>query len=279
MASDHSDDNELPGSPNFIQSLARGLAVIRAMGRASAPLTIAETASAAGLTRAGARRILLTLEQLGYVRLTGRQFALTPLILDLSGAFQGSDVLWSLVEPQLNALVSDINETASAGVLDDLDIVYVLRLKPVRRLHFDLAPGARLPAHVSSMGRVLLADLPPRQLDAYFERARIERYTANTVVDERALRRVIAQAGKQGYAMVVGEMDETITGISVPVRNRSGQAVTALNISTTQARVSQETIRSRMLPRLIDAASSIQRSLRIRETARRARTRNGARPQ
>jgi IclR family pca regulon transcriptional regulator len=277
MTSGDSDDNDLSSSPDFVQSLARGLAVIRAMGRASAPLTIAETAGAAGMTRAGARRILLTLEQLGYVRLKERHFALTPRIMELSSAFQGSDVLWSLVEPQLSALVADINETASAGVLDDLDIVYVLRLKPVRRLHFDLGPGARLPAHVSSMGRVLLADLPAHQLDAYFERARIERYTANTIVDEAVLRRTIAQAGKQGYAIVVGEMDETITGISVPVRNRSGQAVTALNISTTQARVSPDVIRSRILPRLLDAAASIQRSLRLRETTRRGRNRNGAR--
>src|SRR5262245_50815464 len=117
MASGDSSDNDLSSSPDFVQSLARGLAVIRAMGRASAPLTIAETASAAGMTRAGARRILLTLEQLGYVRLKERHFTLTPRIMELSGAFQGSDVLWSLVEPQLNALVSDINETASAGVL------------------------------------------------------------------------------------------------------------------------------------------------------------------
>jgi IclR family pca regulon transcriptional regulator len=277
MASGKSSDFKIPDSPNVIQSLARGLAVIRAMGGASAPLTITEVAASTGLTRAGARRILLTLESLGYVRLKGRHFALTPRIMELGSAFEGSDVLWDIAEPHLNALVSETMETASAGVLDDLDIVYVLRVKPARRLHFALGPGARLPAHVSSMGRVLLADLPPRQLDFYFARTTIERYTASTVVDEKTLRRLIAQAGKQGYAIVNGEMDETITGISVPVRNTSGQAVAALNISTAQARVSQDEVRNRILPRLLGAATQIQRSLRSREVARGGRTKSVAR--
>jgi IclR family pca regulon transcriptional regulator len=277
MALGKSSDFKIPDSPNVIQSLARGLAVIRAMGGASAPLTITEVAASTGLTRAGARRILLTLESLGYVRLKGRHFALTPRIMELGSAFEGSDVLWDIAEPHLNALVSETMETASAGVLDDLDIVYVLRVKPARRLHFALGPGARLPAHVSSMGRVLLADLPPRQLDFYFARTTIERYTASTVVDEKTLRRLIAQAGKQGYAIVNGEMDETITGISVPVRNTSGQAVAALNISTAQARVSQDEVRNRILPRLLGAASQIQRSLRSREVARGGRAKSAAR--
>lgn len=277
MASGKASDFTIPHSPNVIQSLARGLAVIRVMGQASAPLTITEVAGSTGLTRAGARRILLTLETLGYVRLKGRHFALTPRIMELGRAFEGSDVLWDIAEPHLNALVAETMETASAGVLDDLEIVYVLRVKPARRLHFALGPGARLPAHVSSMGRVLLADLPTRQLDFYFARATIERYTASTIVDEKALRRIIAQAGKQGYAIVVGEMDETITGVSVPVRNPAGQAVAALNISTAQARVSQDEVRNRILPRLLDAASQIQRSLRSREASRLARTKSAAR--
>ena len=277
MASGKPSDFKIPNSPNVIQSLARGLAVIRAMGSASAPLTITEVAGATGLTRAGARRILLTLETLGYVRLKGRHFALTPRIMELGSAFEGSDVLWDIAEPHLHALVAETKETASAGVLDDLDLVYVLRVKPARRLHFALGPGARLPAHVSSMGRVLLADLPPRQLDFYFARAPLERYTASTVVDEKALRRIIAQAGKQGYAIVNGEMDETITGVSVPVRNPAGQAVAALNISTAQARVSQDEVRNRILPRLLGAATQIQRSLRSREAARTGRTKSAGR--
>lgn len=277
MASGKTSTFKIPNSPNVIQALARGLAVIRAMGSASAPLTITEVAGKTDLTRAGARRILLTLESLGYVRLKGRHFALTPRIMELGSAFEGSDVLWDIAEPHLNMLVSETMETASAGVLDDLDVVYVLRVKPARRLHFALAPGARLPAHISSMGRVLLADLPARQLDFYFARATIERYTASTVVDEKALRRIIAQSGKQGYSIVNGEMDETITGISVPVRNPSGQSIAALNISTAQARVSQDEIRNRILPRLLSAATQIQRSLRSREAARTGRAKSAAR--
>jgi IclR family pca regulon transcriptional regulator len=277
MASGKTSNFKIPNSPNVIQALARGLAVIRAMGSASAPLTITEVAGKTDLTRAGARRILLTLESLGYVRLKGRHFALTPRIMELGSAFEGSDVLWDIAEPHLNMLVSETMETASAGVLDDLDVVYVLRVKPARRLHFALAPGARLPAHISSMGRVLLADLPARQLDFYFARTTIERYTASTVVDEKALRRIIAQSGKQGYSIVNGEMDETITGISVPVRNPSGQSIAALNISTAQARVSQDEIRNRILPRLLNAATQIQRSLRSREAARTGRAKSAAR--
>ena len=249
-------------SPIFIQALARGLSVIRAMGRASAPVTIAEAASATGLTRAGARRILLTLEELGYVRLKGRHFALTPRIMELGSAFHSSDILWSIVAPYLESLSAETLETASAGVLDDLDVVYVLRVKPARRLHIDISPGARLPAHVSSMGRVLLAAQPARALDQYFRRARIERYTPHTLVDEKALRRAIAQAGEQGYALVAGEMDETIVGVSVPVRNASGAIVAALNISSGQARVTPERAKSHILPKLRGAASAIEEALR-----------------
>jgi IclR family pca regulon transcriptional regulator len=259
-------DDRQSASPNFVRSLARGLSVIRAMGQASAPLTITETATSTGLTRAGARRVLLTLEKLGYVRLKGRHFALTPRIMELSRAFHGSDALWGIAEPYLNALVAETNETASAGVLDDLEVVYILRFKPARKLHFELGPGARLPAHVSSMGRVLLADLPPRRLDMYFRRAKIERYTPYTIVEEKALRQAIGKAGEQGYAVVVGEMEETITGVSVPVRNLAGQAVAALNISAAQMRVNDEKIRKEIVPKLQDAADNIQRALRMRGT-------------
>jgi IclR family pca regulon transcriptional regulator len=249
-------------SPIFIQALARGLSVIRAMGRAAAPVTIAEAASATGLTRAGARRILLTLEELGYVRLRGRHFSLTPRIMELGTAFHSSDILWNVAEPHLESLSAETLETASAGVLDDLDVVYVLRVKPARKLHIDIGPGARLPAHVSSMGRVLLAAQPPRALDQYFRRARIERYTPHTIVDEKVLRRVIAQAGEQGHAIVVGEMDETIVGVSVPVRNASGSVVAALNISSAQARVTPERAKSHILPKLRNAAAAIEDALR-----------------
>jgi IclR family pca regulon transcriptional regulator len=248
-------------SSGFVQSLARGLSVIRTFAREGRPLTITEVAGLAGLTRAGARRILLTLESLGYVKLSGRHFAVTPRVMELSRGFQASGSIWSVAEPFLEQLVAEINETASAGALDDLEVVYVLRVRPKRPLHMNIGPGARLPAHISSMGRVLLADLHPRRLESYFRRATLERYTDYTLTRVEEIRAAIAEAAKRGYAKVVGEMDESIIGISVPVRSPEGRVLAALNVSVARARHSERDVETQILPKLQATARSIERTL------------------
>src|SRR5882672_172396 len=147
-----------PASRNaIVKSFARGLQVVKTLAEGHAPLTIAEVAERAQLTRAGARRLLLTLQELGYVALRGRHFSLTPRIMELRCSYSTSAPIWMAVEEHLGELVDDINETASAGMLDDLDIVYVLRLRTPRAIHLDIESGSRLPAHITSIGRVLLA--------------------------------------------------------------------------------------------------------------------------
>jgi IclR family pca regulon transcriptional regulator len=147
-----------------VQSLTRGLAVLRAVAPGHERLTIAEAAARTGLTRAGARRILLTLQHLGYIRSDSRHSFLTARVLDLARGF-GERALWDATRPVLQSVGDALNETTSAGVLDGAEVVYVLRIPSARPLHIGVSPGTRLPAHVSSMGRVLLAALPGSALE------------------------------------------------------------------------------------------------------------------
>lgn len=149
-----------PGD-SYVQSFARGLEVIRSFSARAPEQTLSEVAAATGLTRAGARRILLTLQTLGYVRSDGKYYALTPRILDLGFAYLSSTPLWNLAEPAMEALVDEVKESCSAAVLEGLDVVYVLRVHTHKIMSTNLGVGSRLPAFWTSMGRVLLAALPP----------------------------------------------------------------------------------------------------------------------
>src|SRR5438067_5295839 len=154
-----------PGD-TYVQSFARGLQVIRSFSAQAPQQTLSEVAQRTGLTRAGARRILLTLESLGYVRCQGRQFSLAPRILDLGFAYLSPLPLWNLAEPVMERLVEEVKESCSAAVLDGPDIVYVLRIPTHKIMSINLGIGSRLPAHCTSMGRTLLADLDAESLDA-----------------------------------------------------------------------------------------------------------------
>lgn len=248
---------------DFIQSIARGLAVIRALGTRDDGLTIAETAQAAGLTRAGARRILLTLARLGYVVFDDRRYQLTPRILDLGQAYFASRPIWRVAAPVLKALAITINETVSAGVLDGTDVLYVLRYNSARPLHLGLAPGARLPAHASSMGWVLLSGLSEIELADYFRRATLDRLTPRTVSDEAALRAHIAEAAKARYAYQSGTVEEGIAGLSAPLRDGAGRIVAALNISTNIQRASAKRAIATLLPQLQAAAAQIEAAINV----------------
>src|ERR1051325_11464633 len=148
-------------SPNFVQSLARGLSVIEAMGKGGGPMTLSEVAVATSFSRAAVRRLLLTLEKLGYVAAQNRRFSLTPHVLGLGYAFLASLPLTDVVTPAMESLVDEIHESCSVSVLDGNDIVYVARVPTKRIMSVNLSVGTRLPAYATSMGRVLLAGLPP----------------------------------------------------------------------------------------------------------------------
>ena len=195
--------------PDFVQSFARGLAVIEAFDREHAAMTLSEVARRAGLTRAAARRLLLTLCELGYAETDGRLFSLRPRVLKLGFAYLHAQGIWDLAQPFLVELVERIHESCSIAVLDGRDIVYVARVPTrTRIMSINLGIGSRLPAHATSLGRVLLAALPEAGLDALLaEAAPLPAYTERTVTDPAELARRIAQVRRDGWCILDQELE------------------------------------------------------------------------
>jgi IclR family pca regulon transcriptional regulator len=248
---------------HFIGAFAKGLAVLRAFGDGASVLSLSEVAERTGLTRAGARRYLLTLQELGYAGHDGRDFFLLPKVLSLGYAYLSSMPLWSFAEPILERLVEDLGETCSLSVLDDTDIVYVLRIPVHRILNAGVTVGSRLPAYCNSMGRVLLGGLSDAQLDGYFARAEIRAFTSRTTTDPAKLRRIIAADRRKTYAWVSGEMQEHIAGLSVPVLDRRGRILAALNVSVNRSGISEKALTAMLLPKLRRAAEQMAASVAI----------------
>jgi IclR family transcriptional regulator, pca regulon regulatory protein len=245
-----------------VQSLERGLAVIRAFDAEHRELTLSEVARATGLTRAAARRFLLTLVRLGYVHAAGGRFSLRPRVLELGFAYLSSLSLPEVAQPHMEQLVAKINESSSISVLDDTDIVYVARVPTRRIMSITLAVGTRLPAYATSMGRVLLAALPEAELEERLARVDLRPLTKRTVTDRDELRRVLAGVRRQGYAVVDQELEEGLRSGAVPIRDASGQVVAALNVSVHASRTSMQALRSDFLRPALEAAEGIEGELR-----------------
>ncbi len=250
-----------PREPHFVQSLERGLSVISAFGPGRSTLTLSEVSRATDLTRAAARRFLLTLVDLGYVRHDGRLFSLTPKILGLGYAFLSSLTLPGVAEPHLDRLSRQLHESASASVLDGTDIVYVARVPAARIMTVAINVGTRFPAHATSMGRVLLAGLDADALDAYLDAAVLEQFTPHTVTDEAVLRERLDEVRTQGYALVDQELEHGLRSIAVPVRDRQGTVVAAVNISSHVSRVTRDKARRQFLPPLLRVVHDIEADL------------------
>jgi IclR family pca regulon transcriptional regulator len=210
-----------------------------------------------GLTRAGARRILLTLQTLGYVQSDGRLFRLTPRILDLGFAYLSSMPIWDLAEPVMEALRDEVKESCSAAVLDATDIVYVLRVPTHKIMRITLGVGSRLPAYCTSLGRVLLADLADDEVMARLKASDLQALTRNTVTDPDALLTRIRQVRKQGWSLVNQELEEGLISLAVPITNRAGRTVAGLNISGQANRTSARVAQDELLPPLQQAALRI----------------------
>jgi IclR family pca regulon transcriptional regulator len=251
-----------PRSSDFVQSLERGLAVIRAFDAEHRELALSDVARATGLTRAAARRFLLTLVKLGYVHFADGRFSLRPRVLDLGYAYLSSLSLPEVAQPHMEALVSKVNESSSISVLDDTEVVYVVRVPTRRIMSITLAVGTRLPAYATSMGRVLLAGLDQEDLDERLARIDIQPLTARTVKDEASLRDAIAGAGRQGYAMVDQELEEGLRSAAVPIHNAQGDVSAALNVSVHASRASMTALRREFLPHALEAAKAIEDDLR-----------------
>ena len=252
----------VPGD-SYVQSFARGLEVIRSFSAQSPRQTLSEVAARSGLSRAGARRILLTLQTLGYVDSDGKHFSLTARILDLGFAYLSSMPIWSLAEPVMEDLVEQVRESCSAAVLDGTDIVYVLRVSTHKIMSITLGVGSRLPAYCTSMGRVLLAALPEEQAMACLEASLPETLTRHTVTDLDALRQKLAQTRKQGWCLVNQELEEGLVSMAAPIHDRAGRTVAALNISGQANRTSAKVMQDSMLQPLLQAAQTISRLLAV----------------
>lgn len=251
-------------SDSYVQSFARGLSVIRAFNASRPAQTLTEIAQASGLTRAGARRILLTLVGLGYVQADGRLFRLTPKILDLGFAYLTSMPFWNVAEPIMEGLSQEVHESCSVSVLDGVEIVYVLRVPARKIMTINLSIGSRLPAYCSSMGRVLLAGLNEEELDRTLRASDLRQRTVRTVTDIEKLKAIIAQVRQQGWAQNDQELEEGLVSLSAPIRNRSGQVIAAMNISGQANRTSAEEMVQRFLPPLLAASEKISSLVSLR---------------
>ena len=255
-ATDAQDAPDKPGD-SYVQSFARGLAVIRAFNAERPEQTLTDVAAATGLTRAGARRILLTLQTLGYVEAEGRLFRLTPKILDLGFAYLTSMPFWNLAEPVMEDLSARVHESCSAAVLDRTEIVYVLRVPTHKIMTINLSIGSRLPAYCTSMGRVLLASLDEGALDETLASTPLYAHTARTVTDIGELKKIIAQVRQQGWAIVDQELEGGLISISAPIRNRHGRVIAAMNISGNAQRTSAKQMVKTFLEPLQQAAARV----------------------
>jgi IclR family pca regulon transcriptional regulator len=250
-----------PNSSDYVQSLDRGLAVVRAFSADHPRLTLSEVARITGLTRAAARRFLLTLQQLGYVGSDDREFYLRPRVLDLGYAYLSTTSFWDLAQPHMEALVDELHESSSISVLDGDEIVYVVRVPTKRIMTIALGVGSRLPAYPTSMGRVLLAGLSDDEIDAYLVRADLKPLTSRTITDVGKLRSKIADVRDQGWAIVDQELEEGVRSVATAIRDTSGATIAALNVSAHAARTSMEQLHQRFVPRLLATAERINLDL------------------
>jgi IclR family transcriptional regulator, pca regulon regulatory protein len=250
-----------PEGSDYVQSLDRGLSVIRAFSAERPRLTLSEVARATGLTRAAARRFLLTLEHLGYVGSNDREFFLRPRVLDLGYAYLSTTPFWDLAQPHMETLVEQLHESSSISVLDNDEIVYVARVPTKRIMTIALAVGSRLPAYPASMGRVLLAGLPDDEIDAYLDRVPLEPLTSKTICDPDRLRAVLAEVRQQGWAIVDQELEEGVRSIAAPIRDASGTTIAALNVSAHATRTTVERLRDDFLPHLLATTERINTEL------------------
>lgn len=243
--------------PTFVQSLARGLAVIRAFDADHPELSLSDVARMTGLNRAAARRFLHTLVELEYVRTDGRRFSLGPRVLELGYSYLSSLTLPELALPAMERLVERVHESCSMAVLDGGEVVYVARVPTKRIMSVTISVGTRFPAYATSMGRVLLAHQPSDWLDSYLARARLEPLTPRTVTDPERLREILEQVRSDGYCLVDEELEVGLRSMAAPIRGKQGRVLAAINVSAHISRGPAELIRKDLLPPLLDTAYEI----------------------
>jgi IclR family pca regulon transcriptional regulator len=253
----------LTGDPNFMTSLARGLAVIQAFSERKTQQTISHLSGKTGLSRAAVRRCLYTLVKLGFAGSDdGRHFFLRPRILTLGHSYISSMPLATAAQPVLQHVSRLLHESCSIATLEGDEIVYIARVNVTRIMSIDLGVGSRLPASCTSMGRVLLASLPAEDVEAYLERVKFTRYTERTVTTAEKLRQVLGLVKRNGFSIVDQELEVGLRSMAVPIQSPNGRAVAALNVGTHAQRVSIQNLQTKFLPHLRAAAQELSMLLR-----------------
>jgi IclR family pca regulon transcriptional regulator len=252
----------MASDPDFMLSLARGLAVIRAFGEGKPQLSIREISLATGFSRAAARRCLHTLMTLGYATGADGLYELTPATLSLASNYLGSSSIARLAQPVLERVSHQLHESSSVAVLDGDDIVYVARAAVKRILSIALAVGSRLPAATTSLGRVLIANLDEAARTRVLARARLTRHTPRTIVDKTELRAELDRVRAQGYAIVDQELELGLRSMAVPILGASRRVVAAVNVGVSAGRADRQTLQREFLPVLQQAAAEIGAAVR-----------------
>lgn len=253
-----------PAAPlrrDLIAGLEKGLAVICAFDQEPRVLTVTEVAQRCGLTRAAARRYLLTLEHLGFMRGERGRWALTAKVLRLAQSYMHSGRLPRLVQPELHRLVAALKEASSAGVLDGDDVICIAALSAGHLVSSTLQPGTRVPAYCTANGRVLLAALPEPQFDAWLAGRTLPALTPHTITDGAKLRAEVARIRAQGYALVDQELELGLRTLSVPLVSADGAVLAAINVSAHAARRSVESLLEDCLPALRQTQAKLRRQL------------------
>ena len=266
----HRGDNDLAEvtlvdskvSQTFVTAFARGLAVIEAFGPGHKSMTLAEVAARIGVDRAVTRRLLLTLVELGYATQTGRQFELTTGILKLGYSYLSAAGLGSILQPHLNELSHEIEETVSVSVLEGAEVTFIARAEmPGRRMAYVVTMGMRLPAFSSASGRVLLAAKKEAEVEALLSVTTVKKQTGHTILQRKALLKIIQQAKADGFAVNREELEDGLIAVSVPLTNRAGMVVASLNMSASTSRMTDQIIIGKVVPRMKDSAEQMSKLL------------------
>lgn len=250
--------HEAPHKRDLISGLEKGLAVIEAFDHEHSRLTITEVAARCQLTRAAARRYLITLEHLGFMTSERRRYTLTPKVLRLGQSYMHSARLPRIVQPELHRLVYALKEASSAGVLDGKDVICIAAASAGRVVSATLQPGTRVPAYCTANGRVLLAALPPTELQSWLAAQELHALTRQTVVNPERLRLEIDRSRAQGYALVDQELEPGLRTLAVPLTNHRGEVVAAINVSVQASRVSTDQLLEECLPALLHTQGSLR---------------------
>lgn len=259
--SDAELDEPATRSRDFVQSLERGLAIIRVFNSERSALTVTEIAQQVGLTRAAVRRFLLTLTELGYVTGKNNRFELTPRVLELGYSYLSALSFPDVALPRLERLVSETAEASEGSILDRGDIVYVVRVPGPAMMTISVNVGARRPAHATAMGRALLANLPPADLEEFLAKNELTPVLPRTITNTDEFLAELKRVRDDGYALVNQELEEGLVAIAVPIRDRRGRARAAINLSTHIGRKSVEDMRA-LVPLVKEAAADIELGLR-----------------